>query len=306
MAGADLDVDEKRKAKHSSSKYDFVKVRVWLQDDAEAKHYYVLSRFLVSRVLTVTLMDYRHAIRLALELKKQLVDAQRLDLTHGEMEGQLFELMRANGYGGVHIDRFRMMSAFHQRRIPLIILVAGTGCIGKSILTTQLAERLNLPNIVQTDWAHTLLCDAPACGDDTRVWRRRFGTEAALVAEYRREAAAVSQAVEADLLKARKDGKALIVEGAPVPSRLIPSDPIPSHRGGCARPVPSHPIPSRPTPGLHLDPMVYEVLYDRLFGDGRAVVVPFVLSLDGARGRYVTAAVTGSRHGRRRDNRAVV
>ena len=32
-----------------SSKYDFVKVKVWLED-----HYYVLSRFLVSRVLNVT------------------------------------------------------------------------------------------------------------------------------------------------------------------------------------------------------------------------------------------------------------
>jgi len=34
--------------KHSSSKYDFVKVRVWLS----SRHYYVLSRFLISRVLT--------------------------------------------------------------------------------------------------------------------------------------------------------------------------------------------------------------------------------------------------------------
>lgn len=32
-----------------SSKYDFVKVKVWLED-----HYYILSRFLVSRVLNVT------------------------------------------------------------------------------------------------------------------------------------------------------------------------------------------------------------------------------------------------------------
>lgn len=36
------------KFKPSFSKYDFVKVRVWLSDE----HYYVLSRFLVSRVLT--------------------------------------------------------------------------------------------------------------------------------------------------------------------------------------------------------------------------------------------------------------
>ena len=48
-----------------ASKYDYVKVRVWLQD---AAHYYVLSLFLVSRALAVTQMAYRDAIRLALEL----------------------------------------------------------------------------------------------------------------------------------------------------------------------------------------------------------------------------------------------
>ena len=74
--------------KFVSSKYDFVKVRVWLQDpdEAEGTHYYVLSRYHVSRMLTVTQMDVRHAIRLALELKKQLVDRQQLDISQPDME----------------------------------------------------------------------------------------------------------------------------------------------------------------------------------------------------------------------------
>ena len=38
-----------RRVRAYASKYDLVKVRVWLED-----HYYVLSRFLVSRMLTVT------------------------------------------------------------------------------------------------------------------------------------------------------------------------------------------------------------------------------------------------------------
>lgn len=39
-------------SRNTSSKYDFVKVKVWLGDNAD--HYYVLSRFLLSRMLTVT------------------------------------------------------------------------------------------------------------------------------------------------------------------------------------------------------------------------------------------------------------
>ena len=137
-----------------ASKYDYVKVRVWLQD---AAHYYVLSRFLVSRALAVTQMAYRDAIRLALELKKQLVDAQRFDLTQNEMEAALFSLMRASDYGGPYIRRFRMMTAFTHRRVPLVILVGGTGLMGKSTVATLLAERLNLPNILQTELLHSLL-----------------------------------------------------------------------------------------------------------------------------------------------------
>jgi len=35
-----------------SSKYDFVKIKVWLGENRE--HYYILSRFLIARMLTVT------------------------------------------------------------------------------------------------------------------------------------------------------------------------------------------------------------------------------------------------------------
>jgi hypothetical protein len=43
-------------SRNASSKYDFVKVKVWLGENAD--HYYVLSRFLLSRMLTVTKVHY--------------------------------------------------------------------------------------------------------------------------------------------------------------------------------------------------------------------------------------------------------
>ena len=78
MDDANGEEPQPTKHKHSSSKYDFVKVRVWLKDRTAdgSEHYYVLSRFLVSRMLAVTQMQYRDSIRLALELKKHLVDRQ--------------------------------------------------------------------------------------------------------------------------------------------------------------------------------------------------------------------------------------
>lgn len=287
-----------RGSRGGASKYDYVKVRVWLRDPAirQDAHYYVLSRFLVSRVLAVTQMAYRDAIRLALELKKQLVDAQRLDLTQGEMEAALFTLMRANGYGGAYIRRFRMMSAFNQQRTPLVILVSGTGLIGKSTVATLLAERLNLPNILQTELLHALLVSthaastaqppppqqpaiasveppqgasssvangsaasaasaapgsssgaassaaAPAQLHPGRVWSRRFGAEAELLARFDEEVGAVRHGMQAELDKVMHEGKRTIIEG------------------------------------IHLD----LALYEEALGDGcgrHGVVVPFVLKL---------------------------
>ena len=51
--------------KRNQSKYDFVKVRVWVED-----HFYVLSRYLVCRALVSTKINSRDAVQISLELKK--------------------------------------------------------------------------------------------------------------------------------------------------------------------------------------------------------------------------------------------
>lgn len=57
-----------------------VQVKVWLQGGEKA-HYYVLSRFLVSRALTVTRIPHMKAVKIALELKKFCVDNDLLDIS---------------------------------------------------------------------------------------------------------------------------------------------------------------------------------------------------------------------------------
>ena len=128
--------DRARQTRKTSSKYDFVKVRVWLDD-----HYYTFSRFLVSRVLMVTMVSFADSLKISLALKKSLVDKGLLDITQAAMEDALFDVMRAHGYGEEFIVRYRLMTRFNHRRIPLIILLLGTGCVGKSTLATQLADR---------------------------------------------------------------------------------------------------------------------------------------------------------------------
>jgi 2-phosphoglycerate kinase len=64
------------------------------------------------------------------------------------MEKLLFEILRDFGYDMSFDNRYKMITQFYQKRIPYIILILGTECIGKSTLVTQLGERINMSNIV--------------------------------------------------------------------------------------------------------------------------------------------------------------
>ncbi|XP_021285965.1 uncharacterized protein LOC110417771 isoform X2 [Herrania umbratica] len=202
----------KSSPRNASSKYDFVKVKVWLGDNAD--HYYVLSRFLLSRMLTVTKIPNHVAIKIALELKKLLIDNSLLDVSQSDLEANLFKLMERRGYGEEYINRYRMMTRFHHQRVPLVILVCGTACVGKSTIATQLAQRLNLPNVLQTDMVYELLrtsTDAPLAS--TPVWARDFSSSEELITEFCRECRIVRKGLNGDLKKAMKDGKPIIIEG---------------------------------------------------------------------------------------------
>ncbi|KAK4796381.1 hypothetical protein SAY86_028707 [Trapa natans] len=198
--------------RNASSKYDFVKVKVWLGDHCD--HYYVLSRFLLSRMLTVTKIPNHVAIKIALELKKLLIDNSLLDVSQSDLEANLFKLMERRGYGEEYISRYKMMTRFHHQRVPLIILVCGTVCVGKSTIATQLAQRLNLPNVLQTDMVYELLrtsTDAPL--SSTPVWAQDFSSSEELITEFCRESRIVRKGLAGDLKKAMKDGKPIIIEG---------------------------------------------------------------------------------------------
>ncbi|CAI5517011.1 unnamed protein product [Closterium sp. Naga37s-1] len=199
--------------RHTSSKYDFVKVRVWLGENED--HYYVLSRFLIARMLTVTRMPHVVATKVALELKKLLVDHGLLDVSQGDLERNLFALMRRRGYGDDYVGRYRMMTSFYHRRIPLVIFITGLPCTGKSSVASLLAQRLNLPNVLQTDVVYELLQGMPESPlHALPLWARtdlQGGEE--VVAEFCRECKIIRKGLEGDLSKALRDGKPVIIEG---------------------------------------------------------------------------------------------
>lgn len=200
--------------KRNQSKYDFVKVRVWVED-----HVYVLSRYLLCRALVSAKINSRDAVQISLDLKRTLVDLNLTDIVQEQFEDFLYKTLLVFGYGEEQISCHRMMSSFHRNRVPLLIMLAGTACIGKSTLATKLADRLNLSSVLQTDLIFELMCNFSG-QDKTCYISTDFPSTEDLVAEYQKECELVRKGVDSDIDKCLKDGKSLIIEGFHVDPRL--------------------------------------------------------------------------------------
>lgn len=71
--------------KKNYSQYDLVKVKVHLEE-----HFYVFSRFLMSRILTLIKVNDKDAIKITLDIKKHFVENNITEVTQQELEQVLF------------------------------------------------------------------------------------------------------------------------------------------------------------------------------------------------------------------------
>lgn len=170
-----------RQGKELSSKSDFVKVKVFL-----GRHYHVLSRFIIARMLTFVQVSPKDAVRISLQVKKSLVKAELTEISHERLERELFVVMQSCGYGQAFIARYHSMLAFHRQRVPLVILVSGSGLVGKSLACNQLASRLNLPTVLQTSSIYELACCVDPALNPAPLHALRCGSKAELVSEFDR------------------------------------------------------------------------------------------------------------------------
>ena len=106
-------------------------------------------------------MNSPQAIKIALDLKKWLVDNGNFEIKQDELERLLFKSLIDAGYGDAEINRFKMVSTFQQARRPLIILLFGVPCAAKTMVTQQLSYRLNLPHVLRTDALEEILKHHP-------------------------------------------------------------------------------------------------------------------------------------------------
>ncbi|KAG2222279.1 hypothetical protein INT45_006958 [Circinella minor] len=207
-----------RRPKNSSSKYDFIKVRVHLHNE----HYYVLSRFLLSRMLTAARIDYGHALRIALDLKKRLVEKSQLDVSQADLQKELFRLLREHGYGEEHVKWYKTLEKFYHQRIPLIVLIAGTASTGKSTVATRLSERLNLSSVLKTDVIYDLMHTIIDGKTPGSLWTTKLATHDQQFKDIvAQECSLVCRGLDGDLGKSITEGKSIIIEGSLVEHSLL-------------------------------------------------------------------------------------
>ena len=62
-----------------------MKIKVQLED-----HFYVFSRFLMSRILTLIKVKEKDAVKITLDIKKHFVEDNKVEVTQAELEQVLF------------------------------------------------------------------------------------------------------------------------------------------------------------------------------------------------------------------------
>ena len=215
-------------------------MRVWLGEDQA--HYYVLSRFLVRRMLTAAGIPDKPAVRISLELKRDLVDHDLLSLPQADLDQRLFRIMEAKGYGADFVRQYQMVVRFFHVKAPLLVLICGTAGVCKSAIATQLAERLNFSHVIQTDIILDLIkaqgyaAEEPL--DQRPIWERGLDGQE-LLSEYGRECAVLRQGLDGILEKCRKEGKAMILEGTHLDPGTFIADKGMQPFGAPPRPLPA-------------------------------------------------------------------
>jgi 2-phosphoglycerate kinase len=104
----------------------------------------------MSRILTLIKVNEEHAVKITLEIKKAFVRTNQTEVSQEQLEQILFQKLQQFGYGEKMVSRYNTVTRFYQKKIPFIIIVCGTRCMGKSTLITQLADLVNISNILQT------------------------------------------------------------------------------------------------------------------------------------------------------------
>lgn len=90
----------------------------------------------MSRILTLIKVNEKDAVKITLDIKKHFVEENKTEVTQAELEQVLFMKLAQHAYSEYFVSRYKLITSFYQKKVPFVILVCGTECMGKSTLIT--------------------------------------------------------------------------------------------------------------------------------------------------------------------------
>ena len=202
-------------SKPSSSRYDFIKVRVH-----SGPHYHVLSRYLLARRLSFTLLPSSLCVHLALLIKKRCVDSNQVDIDTATLDQLIERALTAHlphpQQRLLILERWRILTRFTHRRIPLLLLLQGTAGCGKTALGRKLANRLSIPTVIQTAVVYHTATTLDPTLTPTSLHLTPGLTPSTLSSLQQQRCRTVRDALQHELVKARGNGRPLLVEGTDI------------------------------------------------------------------------------------------
>ena len=192
----------------SEKLYDMIKIKVRLGEN----HYFILSRFLISRMLTLCRVRKVDAINIAKAIKKHFIECNLMETTQTELQCIIFQIMVRFGYES-SIPKYQMVNQFYAKRTPMVILVLGAPCIGKSLIANNLAERLNVSNVLQTSIVEIVMRLIDERYQRTLMDLDEIEDEETLLVRFKQYCRIIRQGVSVDIQKCLSEGKPVIIEG---------------------------------------------------------------------------------------------
>lgn len=113
-------------------------------------HKVPFSKGLLATALTSTGLPPQSAYAVALEVERQLLQAERPEVPVGEL-GPLVEKVLEDGGEQVYLQRYRIWNRMAEEDRPVIVLIGGSTGVGKSTIAAQVAQRLGIVRMISTD-----------------------------------------------------------------------------------------------------------------------------------------------------------
>jgi len=168
----------------------------------------------MSRILTLIKVKEKDAVKITLDIKKHFVEENKTEVTQEELEQIFFQKLSQHNYSEHFVQRYQLITSFYQKKVPFVILVCGTECMGKSTLVTQLAERINISNILQTSIVKQVMDNFGSRTPPPELDFSKSYTQDKIIETFRNTCRRVRDGCNFDISKCFADGKPLIIDGS--------------------------------------------------------------------------------------------